>query len=75
MNTTAEAISSNAAEPVDLALAVKGRDLAHLRQQHRQDAMPSGTLIQKIIDQCRCSANTPPMIGPPMPATVHTPEK
>ena len=39
------------------------------------EAMPSGTLIQKIIDQCRCSANTPPMIGPPIPAAVHTPEK
>ena len=31
-------------------------------------AMPSGTLIQKIIDHGRCSAMNPPTSGPQMPA-------
>jgi len=39
------------------------------------DVSPSGTLIQKIIDQCRCSAKTPPRMGPPIPAAIHTPLK
>ena len=31
---------------------------------------PSGTLSQKITDQCQCSATKPPSAGPPTPATI-----
>ena len=31
---------------------------------------PSGTLSQKITDQCRWSAMRPPSAGPPTPATI-----
>ena len=40
MNTTADGHQQHAAEPVDLAPAVKHRDLAHLRQQQRQRGQP-----------------------------------
>ena len=75
MNTTADAIKQHAAEPVDLATAMIDRDLAHLRHSIASAPSASGTLIQKIIDQCRCSAKTPPSTGPPMPAATHTPLK
>ena len=35
-------------------------------------AKASGTLSQKITDQCRCSAMTPPSTGPAAPATIQT---
>jgi len=38
-------------------------------------AIASGTLIQKIIDQCRCSANRPPSTGPLTLAAVQMPLK
>ena len=34
---------------------------------------PSGMLIQKISDQCRCSAKVPPSSGPAMLATAQVP--
>jgi hypothetical protein len=33
-------------------------------------ASPIGMLIQKITDQCRCSAMSPPSSGPEPPAVV-----
>ena len=38
----------------------------------RKAAAPSGRLIQKIIDQCRCSAKKPPSTGPAMLASTNT---
>ena len=75
MNTTAEAISSTPPSQSTLRRRWKVGILPIFGSSSASEAMPSGTLIQKIIDQCRCSANTPPMIGPPIPAAVHTPVK
>lgn len=38
-------------------------------------ARPSGTLIQKMKLQCRCSANTPPSTGPAIDAIAKTAPK
>ncbi len=61
------------AKPVDLALAMEYRNLAHLGQQQRQRTPARAVrLIQKIIDQCKCSANMPPRTGPLIPANIQT---
>lgn len=75
MNTTAEAISS--APPIQSTLRRRWNTgiLPILGSSSASAMTPSGTLIQKIIDQCRCSANTPPSTGPATPAAVHTPLK
>ena len=75
MNTTAEAISSTPPSQSTLRLRWNTGILPIFGSSSASEASPSGTLIQKIIDQCRCSANTPPRIGPPMPAATQTPLK
>ena len=64
-----------AAEPVDLAPPVIDRDLGHFGRTAPTRQPPSGTLIQKIIDQFRCSAKKPPSTGPLRPASIQTPLK
>ena len=75
MNTTAEAISSTPPSQSTLRLRWNTGILAIFGSSIASEAIPSGTLIQKIIDQCRCSANTPPRTGPPIPAAIQTPLK
>src|SRR5260370_18080337 len=75
MKTTAAAISSRPPSQSTLRLQWNTGILPILGSSSASDPSPSGTLIQKIIDQCRCSANTPPRIGPPTPAATQTPLK
>ena len=55
---------STAAEQVEPVRTLVARQAAQRAVGHHSAAAPSGRLIQKIIDQCRCCANTPPRIGP-----------
>ena len=64
MKTTAEAISSTPPSQSTLRRGGIPGSCPSSAAACASDASPSGTLIQKIIDQCRCSANTPPRIGP-----------
>src|ERR1700761_7192247 len=75
MNTTAEAISSTPPAQSTLRLRWNTGILPILGSISANAPRPSGTLIQNTIDQCRCSANTPPSTGPPIPARVQTPLK
>ena len=72
MKTTAEAISSTPPNQSILRLRWNTGILLIFGSSSANEASPSGTLIQKIMDQCRCSANTPPRMGPPIPAVIHT---
>ena len=75
MNTTAAAISSTPPSQSTLRLRWNTGILPIFGSSSASDPSPSGTLIQKIIDQCRCSANTPPITGPAIPAVIQTPLK
>ena len=75
MITTAEAISSMPPSQSTLRRRWNTGILPILGSIIASEASASGTLIQKIIDQCRCSANTPPSTGPNRPAAIHTPLK
>ena len=75
MTTTAEAISSTPPSQSTLRWRWKTGILPIFGSSSASAAMPSGRLIQKIIDQCRCSANTPPSTGPKMPPATQTPLK
>ncbi len=75
MKTTAEAISSTPPSQSTLRLRWNTGIFFIFGSSIAMAAAASGRLIQKIIDQCRCSANTPPMTGPKMPPTIQTLEK
>ena len=75
VNTTADAISRMPPSQSTLRLRWNTGMRAIRGSSRPRPSNANGTLIQKIIDQCRCSANTPPRIGPPIPAATQTPLK
>ena len=75
MTATAEAISSTPPSQSTLRLRWNTGILPIFGNSIASETAASGTLIQKISDQCRCSANTPPTTGPTSPAAIHTPLK
>ena len=75
MTTTADAISSTPPSQSTLRRRWNTGILPILGSSRNSAPIASGTLIQKIIDQCRCSANTPPSTGPSRPAAIQTPLK
>ena len=75
MNSTAEAISSRPPSQSTWRRRWNTGILAIFGSSMASAPSASGTLIQKITDQCRCSANRPPSTGPLMPAATHTPLK
>lgn len=75
MNTTADAISRMPPSQSTSRLRWNTGILAIFGSNSASAAAASGKLIQKIIDQCRCSANTPPITGPRMPPAIQTLEK
>jgi hypothetical protein len=62
----------HAAEPVDLAPAVKHRDLAF--RAARQRSQPERHVDPEDHRPGRCSANKPPRTNPPIPAATYTAE-
>ena len=59
------------ADEVEPVRAVVARQPLHRAMRPAAPrASPSGTLSQKITDQCRCSAMMPPSAGPATPATI-----
>jgi hypothetical protein len=75
MMPTADPISSRPPSQSTLRLRWNTGILPILGNSSTSAPTASGTLIQKIIDQCRCSANTPPRTGPSNPAAIQTPLK